>query len=329
MSRMFSAPPIVLFALIALLGSAASLVAQGSGAAGVTGTVVDPSGGAVIGAAVVVRNEGTGYVRALVTDATGHFSASSMPAGTYSIQATATGFATQRRDAVQLGVGATENVALKMSVAAMNESISVTADARRLDVTSAAKSNLIDRVAVESLPIRGRNFTEFAQLSPNVMQEANRGGIVVNGQRSINSNISVDGVDFNDSLQQPARRQRRGVLVPAVGGPGVPSRDERTRRRSRQNQRRLHQRRHQVGHQQSQGRSVLRQSQQRDDVEGCVRQREPQQLAAPVRRRGRLPDDAQPDVRVRVGREEHPENPVRGEVRHAPTSMRSIACPAA
>ena len=55
--------------------------------------------------------------------------------------------------------------------------------------------------AIEDLPIRGRNFTEFVQLSPNVTQEGSRFGIVVNGQRSINSNISIDGVDFNDPLQ--------------------------------------------------------------------------------------------------------------------------------
>jgi len=38
-------------------------------------------------------------------------------------------------------------------------------------------------------------------LAPNTTQEGSRFGIVVNGQRSINSNISIDGVDFNDPLQ--------------------------------------------------------------------------------------------------------------------------------
>jgi len=201
MSRLNSPCRLALLAFIALLSTAAPIIAQGSGAAAVTGTVVDPSGSAVAAATVVVRNDGTGYTRALVTDATGHFSAGSLPVGTYAIEATAAGFAIQRQEAVQLRVGETQHVVIKMSVATVTESVSVTADARRLDVSSAAKATLIDQVAVESLPIRGRNFTEFAQLSPNVMQEANRGGLVVNGQRSINSNISVDGVDFNDSLQ--------------------------------------------------------------------------------------------------------------------------------
>ena len=57
----------------------------------------------------------------------------------------------------------------------------------------------------QNLPIRGRNFQEFAQLSPNTTQESNRGGIVINGQRSINANISIDGVDYNDPLQNGPR----------------------------------------------------------------------------------------------------------------------------
>ena len=55
--------------------------------------------------------------------------------------------------------------------------------------------------AIEDLPIRGRNFAQFMQLTPNSMQEQNRFGIVVNGQRSHLVNISLDGVDFSDPLQ--------------------------------------------------------------------------------------------------------------------------------
>src|SRR5262249_5726739 len=77
-----------------------------------------------------------------------------------------------------------------------------------VNVTDAANSVSINSKAIEDLPIRGRNFTEFVQLSPNVTQEGNRYGIVVNGQRSINNNISLDGVDFNDPLQGGPRGGR-------------------------------------------------------------------------------------------------------------------------
>ena len=201
MPRPFSLFLSAVLTVVTVLVSAGPAFAQGSGAAAIAGTVVDPTGGAVVGAPVVVRNEATGYVRAVVTDGSGHFSAPSMPVGSYSVEATVPGFSVQRQEGIQLRIGETESVVVTMSVAALAEVVSVTADAVRLDASTTAKASHIDQLAVQSLPIRGRNFTEFAQLSPNVMQEANRGGIVVNGQRSINSNISVDGVDFNDSLQ--------------------------------------------------------------------------------------------------------------------------------
>lgn len=172
-----------------------------SGTSSMTGTVVDGSGSAVANAAVVLHNDSTGLARAVVTDARGRFAAEAMPVGKYTVDATATGFAPQTVTGVVLVVGQSANVAITLGIAAVAETMTVTADAARLDVTTAAKSTVIDATAVTNLPIRGRNFTEFAQLSPNVMQEANRGGLVVNGQRSINSNISIDGVDFNDSLQ--------------------------------------------------------------------------------------------------------------------------------
>ena len=66
-----------------------------------------------------------------------------------------------------------------------------TAFAEIVNQADTNNSTLINERAIENLPIRGRNFTEFIQLSPNVMQEGNRYGIVVNGQRSINSNMRL------------------------------------------------------------------------------------------------------------------------------------------
>ncbi len=48
--------------------------------------------------------------------------------------------------------------------------------------------------------MRGRNFTEFLLLTPTAVQESDRFGIVIGGQRSINSNLALDGADFNDPL---------------------------------------------------------------------------------------------------------------------------------
>ncbi len=60
--------------------------------------------------------------------------------------------------------------------------------------------------------MRGRNFTEFVQLTPAIVQESDRNGLVIAGQRSINSNIAIDGADFNDALQGNQRGGNEAVF---------------------------------------------------------------------------------------------------------------------
>ena len=102
---------------------------------------------------------------------------------------------------LELTVGQTATLQMALQIESTSTAITIDAAAEIVNRADTSNSTTIGERAIERLPIRGRNFAEFIQLTPGVMQEGNRNGIVVNGQRSINSNISVDGVDFNDSLQ--------------------------------------------------------------------------------------------------------------------------------
>src|ERR1019366_1857178 len=86
------------------------LQAQAGDSATVTGTVVDVSRKAVPSAAVSVRNESTGAARQVTSGADGKFSVPGLPAGAYSIEASAPSFASSRRTGVKLAAGATEDV---------------------------------------------------------------------------------------------------------------------------------------------------------------------------------------------------------------------------
>src|SRR5205085_5934367 len=97
----------------------------------------------------------------------------------------------------RVSVGATERINFQLSIAAVSETITVSA-APLLDKNEAAISAIVGERAVSDLPIRGRDFTEFAQLAPAITQDSDRNGLVISGQRSINSNIAIDGTDFND-----------------------------------------------------------------------------------------------------------------------------------
>jgi hypothetical protein len=94
----------------------------------------------------------------------------------------------------------------------VTEQVTVTPDPEGLDKEEGATSSTIAPRAVQDLPARGRNFSEFVLLTPAVMQESDRQGLVIAGQRSINSNVAIDGADFNDSLQGNQRGGNESVF---------------------------------------------------------------------------------------------------------------------
>ena len=181
-----------------------------SGAASATGRVLDASGKAVPGATVVVTNLSTGYVRTVTSNAEGRFSALAMPVGEYSLEVTISGQSAKKPASLHVGVA--EDVTLSLGAVRVAEEVTVSGATTALDTTESAISTSIPIVAINNLPIRGRNFPEFAQLTPGIMQESDRSGMVISGQRSINSNVSIDGADFNDPLQGNQRGGNESIF---------------------------------------------------------------------------------------------------------------------
>lgn len=186
-------------ALVVVAACAAPARAQ-SGQSGMEGTITDPDNRVVPSASIVIRSRDTGVARTVAADGAGRFVVSALPVGAYSVEVTMRGFAPVKRDDVVLTVGVTQRVDVRLSPASVAEEVRVSADSP-LDRSSMAAGNTISESLVNDLPVHGRNFTEFVQLTPSVLQESDRSGLVISGQRSINSNVSVDGTDFNDALQ--------------------------------------------------------------------------------------------------------------------------------
>ena len=184
----------------------------GSGVAAIEGTVTDPDNRPVVGALVIIVSSETRYERTVYTDARGRYVASGMPVSTYVVDVSAPAFAATQRTGVRLSVGATETLDVSLKIAKVTETVTVTAAAPLLDKHETATSSTVDARAVAQLPIRGRDFTEFVQLTPAITQESDRNGLVISGQRSINSNIAIDGTDFNDALQGNQRGGNEGVF---------------------------------------------------------------------------------------------------------------------
>src|SRR5262247_1357625 len=95
--------------------AAGSAHAQGATAA-ISGTVLDPTGAAIPGASITVKNVGTAFTRTVISDDQGRYLAPELPIGDYDVQGSLTGFQTVVRRGIALTVGSRPVVDLQLPV---------------------------------------------------------------------------------------------------------------------------------------------------------------------------------------------------------------------
>jgi hypothetical protein len=190
---------IILLALLAL--SAAAGFAQTS-TSRITGTVTDPSGAVVPGASVTAIDEATRVTYSQVTTEGGLFSFPSLPLGLYTIKVELTGFKTAENKGNLLEINTPLIVNVRLQVGGTSEVVSVTGGYEKLETTSAKIGNIIEEKAIETLPLNGRNPLTLLTLEPGVVQRSYGGagsGLSVNGSRDRAFNVTIDGIDANES----------------------------------------------------------------------------------------------------------------------------------
>src|SRR5262249_11480512 len=153
-----------------------------SGSSAIEGSVRDGNGAAIAGASINVRNVETGLARSATSGSNGDFNVPVLPVGRYTVQVQANGFGPAERTDVTLRVGEATTVDFTLKPSDLNEKVTVTPDPEVLDREENATSSTIPSRAVQDLPARGRNFSEYVLLTPAVMQESDRQGLVIAGQ---------------------------------------------------------------------------------------------------------------------------------------------------
>jgi hypothetical protein len=192
-------------ALLVLLAGASSAWAQAT--TSVRGTVTDPSGAAVVAASVTIANSESKTERTMTTGAQGEYQFLLLPPGTYTLKVTAAGFAGYEQTGLQLLVNtpATANVQLKLGQS--TQSVTVTSEAPALNMVDASLGNSFGETQVKQIPMEGRNVPDILSLQAGVAYTGGRHDIdtqqdtrsgAVNGARSDQSNVTLDGVDVND-----------------------------------------------------------------------------------------------------------------------------------
>jgi hypothetical protein len=197
--------------LVAFLLMFAGIATAQTSTTSLQGTITDASGGAVANATVTLVNVESKSERSTVTGAQGEYRFQALPPGTYTLTVVATGFARQELKALQLLVNTPGTYNLQLKVGGTTETVSVTSEAPPLNLVDASLGTPFTETQVRELPLDGRNVPELLSLQAGVTFTGNtlstslaaykdqdtRNG-AVNGARSDQSNITLDGVDVND-----------------------------------------------------------------------------------------------------------------------------------
>lgn len=191
-----------------LLTFGAFLSAQ-TGTTSVRGVVSDANGAVLPGATVTVSDPATGFSRTMKTNGQGEYQFLQLPPASYTVSASASGFATVKNEKVELLVGVPNTLNFSMQVSGETTFVEVSGEGAHVNTTDATMGNAFDNKQIVELPFEGRNPVEILSLQAGVtytsptsnseidtMTDTRSGA--VNGGRSDQANITLDGVDNND-----------------------------------------------------------------------------------------------------------------------------------
>ncbi len=167
------------------------------------GTVTDPSGALVPGATITLTNQASGRVLTTTANSTGGYSFQQISPAKYLIKVTAAGFGDQTKSA-ELLVNQPASINFTLSLQTSSVTVDVSATAQTLNTSDASLGNSVGNTLIESIPTETRNVPDLLALQPGVLYmpqttSDSRNGSV-NGSRSDQGNITVDGIDNNDQL---------------------------------------------------------------------------------------------------------------------------------
>ncbi len=169
------------------------------------GSALDPSGAKVAGAKMTLTEAATGLQRTTTSNGDGLYQFLDVPPGNYRLEATASGFAPYVASNVTLIVKTPSTINIKFQVAGVATSVNVEGEAPLVNRTDASLGNTLEEDQISQLPIADRNVVQLLSLQPGVAYLGNqvdadtdtRSG-AVNGMRSDQSNITLDGIGVND-----------------------------------------------------------------------------------------------------------------------------------
>ncbi len=195
---------VTILGLLVVCSFAAAAEAQQGGSA-IRGRITDEQKGVLPGVSIVVTHQETGTVRETTSGGDGTYLVPGLVPGPYRIMAQLAGFSRLTQEDLLLRVGATLQVDLALRVGAVEESVTVTAEAPQVDLTTAQVGGSVGSGDLTNLPSGSRNFTAMVALLPGVVYNAaadsSSDSVTINGQAATGVVYLMDGGSNNDDLR--------------------------------------------------------------------------------------------------------------------------------
>jgi hypothetical protein len=197
-NRLFLCPVFILLSI-------SSAWAQ-TGTTSLHGKVLDRTRAVVEGASITLANQGQGISRTTTTPSSGEFEFLALPPGTYVLTVEKAGFKKYEQTNLQLLVNVPTSVNVALQVGALTTEIEVSGQAPVINTEDATMGIAFGENQVKELPLEGRNVPDLLTLQPGVAYTGNRADTstndtrsgAVNGARSDQGNVSLDGIRVND-----------------------------------------------------------------------------------------------------------------------------------
>lgn len=190
--------------LLAIPGMLSGQSTSGS----IAGVVQDTQGGVIPGAKVTALLANRGNTVSTITDAQGRFVFTTLEPGTYNITAEKKGFKKFERDRVVLNANdRLSSGVFKMQIGNISQTVEVEATGQMLKTESGERSDVIEGKQLQNTLVNGRSYLALTALTPGVVNNNNYqvaghgglGGMSVNGSRTNQTNLTLDGVGDVDT----------------------------------------------------------------------------------------------------------------------------------
>ena len=221
----------ILALLVIALMMAPSLLAQSLSSGDLSGTITDPSGAVVPNATVTLKSNSTGQARTTTSNAAGAYRFSLMPAGSYTVSASAQGFS-KAETVTTINIGQATIADVKLAVGSSSQTVEVTSVAPLVQADNAELSTNFDQTLVANAPNGGNDLTYIAQTAPGIQMNTGMGygnfetaGLpatsnmfTMNGENQMDPYLNLNNSGATNLMLGKNATQEATVITNAYGG---------------------------------------------------------------------------------------------------------------